>query len=286
MTNGIERIVDAHIHFWDPARADWYPYLSGGMELDIGDISGMIRRFMPETYRAESARWNVDKVVHVSAAGGFIVEETLEREEMGAATGDPAAIVGGIRSDMSGAQADAFLDAQMAASRFRGVRVMGPEPGGVPHRDVLAGLRDRGLVLDLMAHAPELEPAAATLADWGDLTVVVEHTGWPRANTPEEYATWQRGMAALAALPHVHCKLSGLAMPLATMDAEVFRPWIEYALEVFGVDRCFFASNFPVDSTHGTFDDLYTTFATLTADLDAAARAKLFAENAERVYRC
>ena len=70
------------------------------------------------------------------------------------------------------------------------------------------------------------------------------------------------------------------------MDASVFRPWIDYALEVFGIDRCFFASNFPVDSTHGTFDDLYSTFDALTAGLDPADRDKLFATNAERVYSC
>lgn len=286
MADRIERIVDAHIHFWDPARTDWYPYLSGGMQLDIGDISGMCRYFGPETYLEESAAWPVEKVVHVSAAGGFIADETREREAMGEATGHPAAIIGGIQSNMTPADAAMLLDDQMQSSRFRGVRVMGPDPGGVPPAGTLAALRDRGLVLDLMAHAHELAPAAKVLADWDDLVVVVEHTGWPRNDTPEERALWQEGIAALAALPNVSCKLSGLAMPLASMDVDALRPWILGALDAFGVDRCCFASNFPVDSTHGTFDDLYSAFDTLTADLSAADRAKLFAENAERLYRC
>jgi predicted TIM-barrel fold metal-dependent hydrolase len=286
MTTPIVRIVDAHVHFWDPERTDWYPYLSGGQELDIGDISGMCRRFVPDTYLAESAAWPVQTVVHVSAAGAFIADETREREEMAEATGHPAAIIGGIRSGEPVAETVALLDDQMAASRFRGVRTMGFEPGGVPHPDVLRALQERGLIFELMVHPDQLEPAAATLADWGDLTVVVEHAGWPRTNGPDEYALWTTGMAALAALDHVRCKLSGLAMPMQSMDRELFRPWIEYALEVFGIDRCFFASNFPVDSTHGTFDDLYTTFDALTSHLDAGARAQLFADNAERLYRC
>ena len=286
MAAPIARIVDAHVHFWDPARADWYPYLAGAMTLDIGDTSGMIRYFGPDTYRAESAAWNVDKVIHVSAAGTFIADETREREEMGDATGHPAAIIGGIRSEQTPAEAIALLDEQLGSPRFRGVRTMGFDPGGVPHPDVLGALQERNLVFDVMAHPPELAAAAATLADWGDLTVVIEHTGWPRENTPDEYALWKAGMTALAGLDNVHCKLSGLAMPLSSMDPEVFRPWIEFALEAFGVDRCFFASNFPVDSTHGTFDDLYSTFDALTADLADAAREQLFATNAERVYRC
>jgi len=286
MAGPITRIVDCHIHFWDPARADWYPYLAGAMTLDIGDISGMIRPFFPEHYRAESARWPVEKVIHVSAAGTVIADETREREEMGAADPLLAAIIGGIRSDQTPAETIALIDEQMEASRFRGVRTMGQDPGGVPHTDVLRALAERNLVFDLMVHPDLLGPAAATLAAHDDLTVVVEHVGWPHTADDEEYALWKTGIDAHAARPNTHCKLSGLAMPLATMDVEAFRPWISYALDAFGADRCMFASNFPVDSTHGTFDDLYTTFDALTADCTDAERDMLFATNAERVYRC
>ena len=50
--------------------------------------------------------------------------------------------------------------------------------------------------------------------------------------------------------------------------------------------RCFFASNFPVDGLHGTFDELFTAYNEVTAGLDDDARDRLFATNAERVYRC
>jgi len=83
----------------------------------------------------------------------------------------------------------------------------------------------------------------------------------------------------------VVCKLSGLAMPLGSMSVDAFRPWLEYAIDAFGVDRCMFASNFPVDGMHGTFDELYATFAEVTAGLDDASRDKLFAATAQRVYR-
>jgi L-fuconolactonase len=70
------------------------------------------------------------------------------------------------------------------------------------------------------------------------------------------------------------------------MSADAFAPWLEHAIEVFGVDRCMFASNFPVDGMHGTFDELYSAYTAVTAGLDDEARHKLFAANAERVYRC
>jgi len=283
----IERIVDAHIHLWDPARADWYPYLAGQRELDMGDISGMCRRFDQPTYFSESARWNVVKFVHVAAATApYSGDETAELDEMAEHTGHPDAIIGGIVPSDPIADTERLLDEQMKSSRFRGIRPMGGGMG-VPRAEVLRALADRGLIFELMAHPDLLEESAAALADHRDLTTVVEHAGWPRSDEPEEHELWKRGISALAALgDHVHCKLSGLAMPLHSMGADALRPWIEHCLDVFGTERCMFASNFPVDAMHGTFDELYSGFDAVTADLGADARDKLFATNAERLYRC
>jgi predicted TIM-barrel fold metal-dependent hydrolase len=287
MSAPIERIVDAHIHLWDPARADWYPYLAGQQELDMGDVSGMCRRFDQPTYFSESANWNVVKFVHVAAAtSAHSGDETRELEAMAETTGHPDAIVGGILPSDPMADTERLLDEQMNSPRFRGIRPMGGGTG-VPRDEVLRALDERDLVFELMAHTDELEASASALASWGGLTVVVEHAGWPRSDTPEEFALWKRGIAALAALgDNVHCKLSGLAMPLHSMEAHVLRPWIEHCIDSFGVDRCMFASNFPVDAMHGTFDELYSAYDGATADLGADERAKLFALNAEAVYRC
>ena len=56
------------------------------------------------------------------------------------------------------------------------------------------------------------------------------------------------------------------------MSVDAFAPWLEYAIETFGVDRCMFASNFPVDGMHGTFDELYSTFAAVTAGSTTSPR--------------
>lgn len=287
MAAPIARIVDAHVHLWDPARADWYPYLAGRQELDMGDISGMVRRYDQPTYFSETKNWNVVKFVHVAAAtAAHSAEETAELEEMAQQTGHPDAIIGGIVPDAPIADTEQLLDAQMASPRFRGIRPMGG-PMGVPRPEVLGALAERDLVFELMAHPDMLEESAAALADHGGLTVVVEHAGWPRSGEPEEFSLWKRGISALAALgDHVHCKVSGLAMPLHSMAADALRPWVEHCLDAFGVDRCMFASNFPVDAMHGTFDELYSGFSEVTAGLGAEDRDKLFATNAERLYRC
>jgi L-fuconolactonase len=282
------RIVDAHVHLWDPARTDWYPYLARPPQGGPGDASRMYRRFDVDTYRAESARWSVAKVVNVAAAtGAHSIEETIELDAAAQRSGCPDAIIGGLPPTDSVAGAVELLDRQMTASRFRGIRPMGPLDRPVPEADVLRALVDRNLVFELMTHPDQLGDAAAQLAGFDDLTVVVEHTGWPRANSDEERALWRRGIDALSGVgANVVCKLSGLAMPFGSMGVGALAPWLEYAIEAFGVDRCMFASNFPVDAMYGTFDDLYTTFSDVTASLDGDAREKLFAANAERIYRC
>ena len=164
---------------------------------------------------------------------------------------------------------------------------MGRYAGPLPDPGVLRALQDRELVFELMTHPDQLRVAAEGLAGMDDLVVVVEHTGWPRSASDGERTLWRDGIDALAALgPNVACKLSGLAMPLESIRRDAFAPWLEYAIEAFGVDRCLFAGNFPVDAMYGTFDQLYQVFSEVTAGLDGEAREKLFASNAERVYRC
>jgi predicted TIM-barrel fold metal-dependent hydrolase len=254
-------------------------------ELDMGDISGMCRRFDQSIYFSEAAKWNVQKFVHVAAAAPEkLVDETRELDAQADATGHPDALIGGLDPNEDDAELERQLDEQITTARFRGIRIMGEGDHAIPRPAMLQALQDRGLIFELMVHPDDLARAAAALEGW-ELPVVVEHTGWPRSTEPEEYELWKTGMAALAGLrENVTCKLSGLAMPMQSMAAATFAPWILHTIELFGADRCMFASNFPVDGMHGTYDDLYGTYDELTADLDEPTRDALFAGNAERVY--
>jgi predicted TIM-barrel fold metal-dependent hydrolase len=283
-----ERIVDAHVHLWDPARTDWYPYLSGKRELNMGDVSTMSRKFDAATYFAESAGWNVGKIINVAAATGWnSIDETLELDRYAHRQGHPAAIVGGLPPTDSVAETVAALDKQLAAPRFRGVRPMGAAEGPLPSIEVLRALEERDLLVEVMVHPDLLVPTARRLESNDSLVVVIEHAGWPRNGSEQERALWTEGINALGSLgDNVVCKLSGLAVPLGSMNVEVLAPWLEYAIEAFGVDRCMFGSNFPVDGMCGTLDELYSTYSAVTARLDIDARDKIFAGNAERIYRC
>ncbi len=255
---------------------------------EMGDITGMCRKFDEAVYRSESARWNVEKYLHVAAAdSAFTLAETAHLDALADVGGHPDAIVGGVTPSSSMADMVSMLDAQMVSPRFRGVRIMGRRPAGQTYLDLLAELRDRDLVYDLMARPNTMLADADQLAELTDLSVVVEHTGWPRSGAAGEFELWREGMVALASIgPHVTCKLSGLAVPLGSVEVATMAPWIEQAIELFGPERCMFASNFPVDGLHGSFDQLYSAFAAIASQLDDEAQDLLFAKTAERVYRC
>jgi predicted TIM-barrel fold metal-dependent hydrolase len=96
---------------------------------------------------------------------------------------------------------------------------------------------------------------------------------------------WRVGMQALAQRPNVAVKISGLAMLDWQWTTDSLRPFVQQTLEIFGPDRCLFASNFPVDRLFGAFARQYGAYQSLTATLSATERVKVFAANAERIYR-
>lgn len=287
MTERPARVVDAHMHIWDPARTDWYPYLQASGPAVPGGSDAMKRLHDVATYKSETAGWNVEKFVNVAAATGRnSIDETIELDRLADERGGPHAIVGGLPPTDTVAEAIELIDRQMAASRFRGVRSMGGFDLPVPEPEVLRALQERDLAFELMTRTDKLVAAASRLEEIEDLVVVVEHTGWPRPGGDDERKLWEAGIDALAGIGgNVYCKLSGLAMPFKSMHADVLAPWIEHAIQAFGVDRCMFASNFPVDAAFGTFAELYETYSNVTAGLDKESRDRLFAANAERVFR-
>ncbi|NJO37743.1 MAG: amidohydrolase family protein [Rhizobiales bacterium] len=56
-------------------------------------------------------------------------------------------------------------------------------------------------------------------------------------------------------------------------------------IRIFGVERCMFASNFPVDGLCADFRTIVAGFQAITADREESERQKLFLDNARRIYR-
>jgi predicted TIM-barrel fold metal-dependent hydrolase len=92
-------------------------------------------------------------------------------------------------------------------------------------------------------------------------------------------------MRTLAAAPNVAAKISGLNMFHHDWTLELIRPFVLDTIEIFGVERCLFASNFPVDKLHADYGAIWQAFDQITADFSEPERRALFHDNAAGFYR-
>jgi predicted TIM-barrel fold metal-dependent hydrolase len=129
-----------------------------------------------------------------------------------------------------------------------------------------------------------MQTMAALAARHADVPVILNHAGMLTDTGPAALDQWRSGMRALAALPHVSAKLSGYGIVNHGWSEASIRPLVLEAIEIFGADRCMFASDFPTDKLFGTFDDWLGAFDAITHDFSADERDALFSANAERIY--
>ena len=118
-----------------------------------------------------------------------------------------------------------------------------------------------------------------------DTPVIVNHAGMGVDVDDEGLAAWTHGMHALAALPHISVKLSGLGFVHRNWDLEQIRPYVLDAIDIFGASRCMFASDMPTDKLFGSFDRHLDAYDAITRDFSDDERRDLFGRNANRTYR-
>ena len=293
-------IVDAHHHLWDLGRLP-YPSLTGPPRTDffLGDNTAIRRDYLPADYRRDSARHNVVATVHCEAEcdRDFQVQESEWIMELNARDGFPNAIVGHAWFDRE--DTEEILAKQAAIPLVRGIR---SKPVTAPSRDAmtpgapgtmqdtnwlkgLALLEKYDLSWDLRVPAWHLEEAAEVARAFPRIRINLNHTGFPWDRSPDGLEMWRRGMRALAACPNVMTKLSCLCLLDGPWRLEDNRPIVLETIGIFGIDRCMFASNFPVDRLRASYDTIYDSFKTMVVDFPRDDQEKLFSKNAAAFYR-
>jgi L-fuconolactonase len=158
-------------------------------------------------------------------------------------------------------------------------------------------LATRGLVYDAWQYHPQLADVADLAGAFSETTIVVNHCGGllgigPYAG-PDTFAHWRALVSGLALCPNVHMKLGGLGgrrsgLPIGQRTshdlAASWRPYIETCIELFGVDRCMFESNYPPDARAGSYATIWNAFKLIATDYSPSEKTALFAGTAARVY--
>ncbi len=292
-------ITDAHHHFWDPQR-NHHPWLSAEANIPFryGDYSAIKRRYFPEDYLADAGEHQVVATVYVETEWDPTdpIGETRFIHEVAARYGAPNAVVA--QAWLDAPDASEVLAVQAAFERVRSVR---HKPGGATRPDEVgqgrslmsdedwrrgyAELARHGLHFDLQTPWWNLPEAEALARDFPETLLILNHTGLPSDRSEAGLSGWHAAMARFAELPNVAVKISGIGQAGRPWRAEDNAWIVRETIAMFGDERAMFASNFPVDSLCGSFDDIYGGFKCIVADLPYAAQERLFCSNAQRIYR-
>jgi L-fuconolactonase len=283
MTHATSRI-DAHHHFWDPARYS-YPWMDGDA------MSPVRRAFTPDDLRGLLAAERIDGTVLVQTLSSL--QETREFLDLAAATDFVHGVVGWVdlTSPSVADDLDALLDGP-AGRWLVGIRHQvhdEPDPDWLTRADVrrgLAAVQARGLTYDLLVRAREVPAAVDTVQNLPGLQFVLDHIAKPRIADGRD-DRWSQRLPALAAQPNVAVKLSGMVTEAdwATWSPGDLRPFVSQVVGWFGVGRIMFGSDWPVcllaGSYHAVLDGLIDALPAMSpAELD-----QVLGLNALRVYQ-
>jgi predicted TIM-barrel fold metal-dependent hydrolase len=291
--------VDAHIHLWD-LRAIHYPWLTPPFTDDgpNGSVEAIARDYHVSDYRADAAGWNVVGAVHVDAGADapLALEETRWLEGLALSSGLPSGIVAFAALHEPGIEQ--LLEAQAAHPHVRGIRHIvnwhHEQSRSYTLRDFTADpdwecgfalLGRYGLSFDLQAYPNQFSRLALIASRHPDIQIVINHMGMPVETDRHGPVQWLTGMRALADRPNVAVKISGAGFIHRPWTQESVRSYVLGTIDLFGPERCMFASDFPTDKLFGSFDHTLSAYAELIADFSETERRAMWGGNANRIYR-
>jgi predicted TIM-barrel fold metal-dependent hydrolase len=298
------RVVDAHFHIWRQADLPW---LVGPMQPRIFGPYEAIRRDYPMTeYRAEASAAGVEKAVYVQA--NWPVDraeaEVAWVETVANETGWPNAIVA--YADMTVADVRPALDRLARYPKVRGIRqqfhwhenplyrfATEPDLCRAPTVQAnVARLADYGWSFDLQVFADQMPGAAELARACPQVAFILQHAGMLTDTSSAGWANWRDNTAILANEPNVYAKLSGFGTFIHRNDADHIARLIRETVAAFGVRRCLWGSNFPIEKIWTDYASLISAHQRGVSELgrepgcgaEAAALA-IFHDTANQVYR-
>jgi L-fuconolactonase len=271
--------IDAHQHFWRPARGDY-----GWLTPDAHPL--ICRDFGPDDLAPLLARAGVERTVLVQAAPSIAETKFLLR--IAQATPFVAGVVGW--ADLAAAEAPARICAMAGDAKLLGLRPMLQDldddawilrPELAPALDAIEAA---SLRIDALVTPRHLPHVAQLLAQRPGLKVVIDHGAKPDI-AGGGLRDWSAAIRAIARDTAACCKLSGLATEAAAKwCAADLRPFVDVLLEAFGPARLMWGSDWPVVNEAGGYLAWRKAAEALTAGCSAQDRERIFGGTAAAFY--
>ncbi|MCH8276679.1 MAG: amidohydrolase family protein [Bacteroidetes bacterium] len=279
-------MIDTHVHLWDVDRLD-YPWLNG--------LPALNRSYVLDDFDEDTRGYEVKGFVFIECTGAM--DDRISQDELEWITelANRDKRIRGIVAHASlekGEAVHGLLTWLAERPLVKGVRRLlqgEPDvefclrPGFVEGVQKLA---EFGLTFDACIYHFQLESLIRLVDRCPRVLFVLDHIGKP-AIRDGQLDPWREHIRALASLPNVVCKISGVLAEADhdTWTIEQVMPYLEHAVEAFGPDRIMFGGDWPVLRLAGTYSEWMELVIRLAHNLSEPDRDKLFSSNAERVYR-
>ncbi len=276
-----QRIMDTHVHFYDPTRPEGVPWPPAG--------SPIHRRTLPADYLAAIGKSGAVRGVITVEASAWLEDNQWVLD---VAAREP--LIVGVVGRLAPGEVDFAKHVKRFAADplFRGIRAALPKQADDPA--FLAGLRtlaDAGLSLDVNGNAT-LHPVIARIAArFPDLRIVLNHLGQPGDPAAGVPAAWREGVRLLGAQRNVFCKVSAVVEQSkseygrAPTDLAVYRGILDALWESFGAERLLYGSNWPVCERGATLPAVEALALEYFSPKGAAVVDQVFWKNSQAAYR-
>ena len=275
--------IDAHQHFWALSRTD-YGWLN---PTEQPALAPLYRDFQPADLQPLLAAHGVRGTVLVQAAPTLAETRYL----LGLASRHTfiQGVVGWV--DLTAANAPAVLDELAEHAAFKGVRPMLQDMADddwIAEARIAPAVRhlvQRGLSFDALVKPQHLPHLLRFAQAHPGLAIVIDHAAKPDI-AAGQFSAWRRDLAALARLPGMHVKLSGLVTEAGPgWSAATLRPVVQTVLELFGPGAVLWGSDWPVLNLAADYAQWVHVSDELLAGLGDDDRHAVLAGNAQRFYR-
>ncbi len=274
--------VDAHHHFWNPARGDY-----GWMPADDPVLS---RVYMPADLAKALAPTELTRTVLVQAAP--TVHETEYLLGIADSSDMVAKVVGWINFEDKNELN--VLKRLAEHPKFAGVRPMIQDladDNWMLRPDVqwaYQALIDLDLTFDCLGFPRHLANFHQLLTRYPEMRAVVDHCMKPqiRDGSDAHVHMWADGLQRIAEDTHACCKLSGIATEADDdWSAATLQPYVDHVIGTFGADRVMWGSDWPVARLRLEYREWYDMCRNMTAALPEIDRQNIFSDTARRFYR-
>lgn len=290
-------MIDTHHHIWLRKDVAWLA--DPPIPRMFGDYFGIRRDYTVEEWMADIVPQGAVKSVHVTAmwGPGRALEETRWLQATADKHGFPHGIV--CNADLSAPDAEAALKAQTQFPNLRGVRQMlywdkEPVLQGASRPDYcndpdfrrgFALLEKYDLHFELQVYAGQAKYAVELLKAFPNVRMILVHAGMLTVRTPEAIAEWRAALSTMAAFPNLHVKLSGLGMYSGGFTYAQARQVIRDAIQIFGIERTIYGSNFPLEKLHASYEDFFGVYRRVLSEYTEAEQRTVLHDNAVKFYR-